>query len=151
MLASKEQVGLELWTTYGKFHISGDCKVKVSQSCRTLRDPMDSIVHGVLQAMILEWVAFPSPGDLPNPGIRSRSPTMQADSLPAEPQGKPRGLWATSKNLSLKTARNWILATTMWVQRMIPSPTWDHSPGWHLDWALWGLKTVGFQPTCDWT
>ena len=32
---------------------------------------------------------FPSPGDLPNPGIKPRSPAFQADSLPAEPQGKP--------------------------------------------------------------
>ena len=31
---------------------------------------------------------FPSPGDLPNPGIEPRSPPLQADSLPAEPQGK---------------------------------------------------------------
>ena len=30
---------------------------------------------------------FPSPGDLPNPGIEPRSPALQADSLPAEPQG----------------------------------------------------------------
>ena len=33
---------------------------------------------------------FPSPGDLPNPGIKPRSPTLQADSLPAEPPGKPK-------------------------------------------------------------
>ncbi|CAN0304840.1 unnamed protein product, partial [Rangifer tarandus platyrhynchus] len=33
---------------------------------------------------------FPSPGDLPNPGIKPRSPTLQTDSLPAEPQGKPK-------------------------------------------------------------
>ena len=32
---------------------------------------------------------FHFPGDLPNAGIESRSPTLQADSLPAEPQGKP--------------------------------------------------------------
>ena len=32
---------------------------------------------------------FPSPGDLPNPGIEPRSPTLQADSLPSEPPGKP--------------------------------------------------------------
>ena len=32
---------------------------------------------------------FPSSGDLPNPGIKHRSPTLQADSLPAEPPGKP--------------------------------------------------------------
>ena len=34
-------------------------KVKVTQSCPTLCDPMDYIVHGILQARILEWVAFP--------------------------------------------------------------------------------------------
>src|SRR5574339_100952 len=33
---------------------------------------------------------FPSPEDLPNPGIEPRSPTLRADSLPAEPQGKPK-------------------------------------------------------------
>ena len=32
---------------------------------------------------------FPSPGDLPNPGTEPRSPSLQVDSLPAEPQGKP--------------------------------------------------------------
>ena len=34
-------------------------KVKVSQLCSTLCDPMDYKVHGILQARILEWVAFP--------------------------------------------------------------------------------------------
>ena len=33
---------------------------------------------------------IPSPGDLPNPGIETRSPALQADSLPTELQGKPR-------------------------------------------------------------
>ena len=45
------------------------------QSCPTLCDPMDysspgSSVHGILQAKILEWVACPPPGDLPNPGTK---------------------------------------------------------------------------------
>ena len=35
-------------------------KVKVVQSCLTLCDPMDYTVRGILQARILEWVAFPS-------------------------------------------------------------------------------------------
>ena len=34
-------------------------KVKVTQSCLTLCDPIDYIVHGILQATILKWVAFP--------------------------------------------------------------------------------------------
>ena len=41
-------------------------------------------------ARILEWEPFPSPGDLPNRGIKPRSPTLQADFLPAEPQGKSK-------------------------------------------------------------
>ena len=32
---------------------------------------------------------FPSPGDLPNPGIEPRSPALQADALTSEPPGKP--------------------------------------------------------------
>ena len=35
---------------------------------------------------------FPSPGDLPNPGIEPRSPALQVDSLPAEPPGKPKNI-----------------------------------------------------------
>ena len=33
-------------------------KVKVTQLCLTLSDPVDCILHGILQARILEWVAF---------------------------------------------------------------------------------------------
>ena len=65
-----------------------EVKVQVTQPCRTLCDPMAYIVHGILQARILEWVAFPFSGDLPNPGIKPRSSILQADSLPAELQGK---------------------------------------------------------------
>ena len=36
-----------------------------------------------------EW-PFPSPGDLPNPGMEPRSPSLQANSLQAEPPGKPK-------------------------------------------------------------
>ena len=34
---------------------------------------------------------FPSPGDLPNPGIEPGSPALRADTLPYEPPGKPQG------------------------------------------------------------
>ena len=69
------------------------------KSCPTLCNPMDHAVHGILQARILEWVAFSSPGDLPNPGIKPRSPTLQIDSLPAEPQGKPKNTGMGSLSL----------------------------------------------------
>ena len=60
---------------------------------------MDYTVHEILQAIILEWVAFPSPGDLHNPGIEPRYPAMQADSLPAELQGKPKNTGVGSLSL----------------------------------------------------
>ena len=67
------------------------------QSCPALCNPLDSSppgpsVHGILQARILEWVAMPSSGDLPNPGIKPGSPlapALQADSLPLSHQGSP--------------------------------------------------------------
>ena len=43
--------------------------MKVAQLCLTLCGLMDYIVHGILQARIQEWVAFPSSRDLPNPGL----------------------------------------------------------------------------------
>ena len=63
--------------------------VKFAHLCPTLYDPVDYKVHGILQARILVWVAFPFSGDLPKPGIKPRSPALQADSFPAEPQGSP--------------------------------------------------------------
>ena len=50
--------------------------------------PTGSSVHGILQARILEWIAFPSPRDLHDPDIEPRSPTLQEDSLPSETSGK---------------------------------------------------------------
>ena len=79
-------------------------KVKVTQRCLILCDPMDYIVkvYGILQASILGWVAFPySPGS-----SQPRSPTLQADSLLAEPQGKPKNTGVG--NLSLL---QWIFPT----------------------------------------
>ena len=39
---------------------------------------------------------FPSPGDLPNPGIEPRSPALQADTLTSEPPGKPLVVYAAA-------------------------------------------------------
>ena len=44
-----------------------------------------SSLHGILQARILSGLPCPPPGDLPDPGIKPRSPALQVDSLPAEP------------------------------------------------------------------
>ena len=42
---------------------------------------------------------FPSPGDLPNPGIEPRSPALQVNPLPAEPPGKPKNTGVVSLSL----------------------------------------------------
>ena len=68
----------------------------VTQLCPTLRDSMDcslpgSSALGILQARILEWVALPPPGDIPNPGIEHGSPALQADALSSESPGKVPG------------------------------------------------------------
>ena len=57
-----------------------------------------TVVRGILQARILEWVAFPSPGDLSHPGVKTRYPTLQADSLPP---GKPKNTGVGSLTLDL--------------------------------------------------
>ena len=67
-----------------------EVKVLVPQSC-----PMDSLWPQAPLSMGFsrqeKWsgVPFPSPGDLSNPGIKLRSPALQADSLPSESPGKP--------------------------------------------------------------
>ena len=86
-------------------------KVKVAQLCLTLCDPMDYI-----QSMEFSrpeyWSGwpFPSPGDLPK-GIKLRSPTLQADSLLAEPQWKPKNTGVDSlsllQHLFLTQELNW--------------------------------------------
>ena len=63
----------------------------------TLRNSMDYSLPGSLSMEFSRpeyWSGypFPSPRDHPNPGIEPRSPSMQADSLPAEPQGKPKNI-----------------------------------------------------------
>ena len=48
----------------------------------------DSSVQGILKEEYWSEFPFPSPGDLPDPGIKLGSPTLQVDSLPPEPPEK---------------------------------------------------------------
>ena len=67
-----------------------------------------SSIHGILQAGIRKRVAFPFPGDLSHPGIKSRSPVLQADSLPTELPGKSTKDTAPTQNLThLKLSLRW--------------------------------------------
>ena len=91
-----EYLTLGLSTQWPYSHVSmyRKCVVLSLQSCPTLCHPVDlsppdSSVHRILQAKYWSGSPYPPPGDLPNPGIKPRSPSLQADSLSAEPQRKP--------------------------------------------------------------
>ena len=53
-----------------------------------LNNPLGSSVHGISQARILEWLPFPSPGDLPNLGIELTSPVLGGGLFTTKPPGK---------------------------------------------------------------
>ena len=69
---------------------------------------------------------FPSPGDLPNPGIKPRPPTLQADSLPAEPQVKSKNTGVSSISLLqwvfLIQGSNWGLLHCKWIKYLLFNP-----------------------------
>ena len=96
------------------WHIS---EVKITQSSPTLCDPMNYTVRGILQARVLEWVAFRFSRRSSQPRDPSQvSPIagrfftswaqVQADSLPAEPQGKAKNTGVGSLSLL-----HWIFPT----------------------------------------
>ena len=66
---------------------------EVAQSCPTLCYPMDSSLHqdppsmGFSRQEYWSGLPFPSPGNLPDPGIEPRSPALLTDALPSEPPG----------------------------------------------------------------
>ena len=68
-------------------------KVKVAQSCPTFCNPKDYTAHRILQARILEWVAFPFSRGSSEPRDQTQVSCIAADSLPAEPQGKAQWTW----------------------------------------------------------
>ena len=108
----------------------------VVQSCPTLCDPMKCSppVSSPWEFSRQEyWSGLPClpPGDLPNPGIKPRSPTLQADSLPSEPPGKPKNIGVGSLSL-----RQWIF------------PTQESNWGLlHCRWILYQLSYQGSPVT----
>ena len=75
---------------------------EVTQSCPTLCTPW-TVAHqappsvGFSRQEYWSGLPLPSPGDLPDPGIKPRSPALQADSLPSEPPQKPVSYYWTSQ------------------------------------------------------
>ena len=74
--------------------LSLESESEVAQSCPTLCDPVDCSLQappsmGFSRQEYWSGLPFPSPGDLPDPGIEPRSPALQPDALTSEPPGKP--------------------------------------------------------------
>ena len=95
----------------------------VTHSCPTLCDPMDCSPPGSMEFSRQEsWsgLPFPSPGDLPHPGIQPGYPALQADSLLSEPPGG-------SKLAALHTAPACLHAKLLQSCLSLCDPM-DHSP-----------------------
>jgi len=125
------------------FHLSSKIRKWKSPSCVQL---FVTPVLGILQARILDWVAIPSPGDIPNPGIRLKSPALQEDSLPAEPPGKPKNTGLGS--LSIPSPADQIRVSciaggffTSW------TPRESHQKLWAIYYTL-SLCIISFQNLC---
>ena len=113
-LLNKNPTGLEwIQPTLYQYILAMLCLA--AQSCPTLCRPMHcspsgSSVHGILRQEYWSGLPSPPPGDLPNPGIEPRSPTLQADSLPSELPGQPHkyilvNRFFFKKNLFLVTSK----------------------------------------------
>ena len=96
--------------------------------------------HGLCRPEYWSGKPFPSPGDLPNPGIKARSPALQVDSLPSEPQGKPKTSLPLLPIIFLAWDRLWLFdlhfpsnSETKWKRKKCTSFE-------HLLWAR--LKTL---------
>ena len=74
---------------------------------------------------------FPSPGDLPDPGIKPRSPALQADALPSEPPGKPYSfrIWT---NFVVTTLFNFHGILVLWSIQA-------------YQWWIYFMKTIAFK------
>ena len=89
--------------------------VLVAQSFPTLCDfvdccPPGSSVHGILQTRILQGLLCPSPGHLPDPGIKPGSPALQAASLLSESLGKHKTLtYVLSRSVVSDSLQPWTI------------------------------------------
>ena len=85
-----------------RYQLCGCCAESL-QSCPALCDPMDcslpgSSVRGTSQARVLEWVAVPSSGDLPHPGIEPTSHAVPGGILTTSATWEACQVWAPWEN-----------------------------------------------------
>ena len=128
---------------------------EVAQSCLTFCDPWTvdykvSLPMGFFRQENWSGLPFPSPADLPNPGIEPRSPALQADALPSEPIITTRGwkfaliqvtvhcmhcLMESSQQSVRKTSWHFHYVHLQWLLLEVRSP-WCPSPPQNLQWLV---------------
>ena len=121
----------------------------VAQSCLTLCDskacsPPGSSVHG--ESPGKSGLPCPPPGDLPNPGIKLRSPTLQADSLSSRSPGKPKntgvGSLSLLQGIFLSQELNWGLLHCRWILHQLSHKGSPRT----LDWVAMPSSRGSSQP-----
>ena len=125
----------------------------LTQSCLALCDPIDCTLPG---SSLCPWgfsrqeywseLPCPLPGDIPNPGIKPRSPALQADSLPSESPGKLQNTGVGSLSLLqgnfLTQEKNWGFLHCRWILYQLIYPG---SPGICLYMAEISSKCLRFH------
>ena len=129
-------------------------KVKVAQLCPTLCDPTDYTVHGILQARILEWVAFPFSRGSSQPRDRTqvsrivdRSFTMWATRA-GDPGSIPGSGRSAGEGISRLLQYSWASLVVAQLVKNLPAmwETWVWSLGWEDPLEKEGLPTPVFWP-----
>ena len=121
---------------------------KSLQLCLTLWDPLDqsplgTSVHGIPQARRLEWVAIPSPGNLPDPGIQPLLLCLlhlQAGSLPLVSSGKPKECANTKAWYKLEWSR--VLQFNAFITVLSPANKSKENIYLHVKWVIHLLHIV---------
>ena len=107
----------------------------VAKPCLTLCDPMDcsppdSSSHGISHARILEWLPFPSPEDLPNPGVELASHALAGGFFTTEPPAKPTpNMFLSNIPISESAIFHQVLASEKHLPFCLCPPTPTPSPG----------------------
>ena len=109
-----------------------------------------SSVHGISRQGYWSGWPFPSPGDLPDPGIEPRSLALQADSIPTELQGKPLSPLPKSeiKHLFLEYFL-FLLSVSYIVTSLAVNSDLPTSKVWI--WGLHALDSIGLSFPCHWS
>ena len=96
---------------------------------------------------------FPSPGDLPNPGIETRSPALQAEALPSEPPGKPlppcsKALWLAQDERNVGKIKFYHCQTETVESSLTTKPDFPSYSIWEATYSRWHSDTVGPPAAC---